>query len=71
MYPSSWEAPGSSLARRAQLRWATLTVVFEAARAFLDPVLGEPLDAAWDPGTWSWTLEPKRAYPLNRSPVRG
>jgi Nucleotidyl transferase AbiEii toxin, Type IV TA system len=27
----------------------------EAARAFLDPVLGKDVDAVWSPGTWTWS----------------
>lgn len=53
--PGTWEAPYASLARLDHLRWATLADVFEAARSFLDPVLGGSLDATWDPDNWTWT----------------
>ncbi len=52
--PDAWEAPYASLASLDQLRWGTLTHVFEAARSFLDPVLAGSLDSAWDPNTWTW-----------------
>lgn len=54
--PETWEAPYASLARLDQLRWVTVADVFEAARSFLDPVLAGPIDASWDPSTWSWAL---------------
>lgn len=33
----------------------TLAEAFDAARAFLDPVLSEASDCRWDPSAWSWT----------------
>ncbi len=52
--PETWERPYVSIATADHLRWSTLVEVFEAARAFLDPVLAGSLDARWDPGTSSW-----------------
>lgn len=43
------------MAREDQLGWATLEDMTHAARAFLDPVLAEVVDATWDSGRWSWS----------------
>lgn len=53
--PESWAAPYASIAREDQLRWVTLEEAFEAARAFLDPVLAGLGGAVWDPANWRWT----------------
>lgn len=52
--PIAWEQPYAALARTDQLAWPTLDEVAAAAAAFLDPVLGGPLDATWDPAAWRW-----------------
>lgn len=49
--PVAWREPYASMAAEDSLPWSSLEAVFEAARAFLDPVLTP--DAA--PGTWSAT----------------
>jgi hypothetical protein len=53
--PESWDAPYAAIAREDRLRWSTLAGAFEAARAFLDPVLTGPGDEKWEPTTWTWT----------------
>lgn len=50
----AWTAPYAAMAREDQLAWPTLDEVTKAAKEFLDPVLGEPLDATWEPATWTW-----------------
>ena len=50
----AWVTPYAAMARDDQLAWPTLDEVTKAAKAFLDPVLAGELDAAWDPGTWTW-----------------
>jgi hypothetical protein len=56
MPPETWAAPYTVIAREDQLRWVTLLDAFEAARAFLDPVLTASGGAVWDPTTWRWTV---------------
>jgi len=51
---AAWETPYAAMAREDQLAWPTLDKVTTAAKAFLDPVLTGNLDAAWNPGTWTW-----------------
>lgn len=53
--PETWAAPYDAMAREDQLRWVTLVEAFDAARAFLDPVLAGPGRAMWDHATWRWT----------------
>jgi hypothetical protein len=53
--PETWAAPYATIAREDQLRWVTLVEAFEAARAFLDPILSGPGDTTWDPTDWRWT----------------
>lgn len=53
--PEPWAAPYAAIAREVQLRWITLADAFEAARAFLDPVLTGSGGAVWDPTAWRWT----------------
>jgi len=50
----AWRTPYAVMARDDQLAWLTLDDVTTAARAFLDPVLGDSLDATWEPSSWSW-----------------
>jgi hypothetical protein len=54
--PDAWTAPYAAIAREDQLRWVTVVDAFEAARAFLDPVLIGPGGAVWNPSTWCWTV---------------
>jgi hypothetical protein len=54
--PETWVAPYTIIAREDQLRWSTLVDVFEAARAFLDPVLTGSGGAVWDPTAWRWRV---------------
>lgn len=54
--PEIWAAPYAIIAREDQLRWSTLVDAFEAARAFLDPVLTGSGGAVWDPTAWRWTV---------------
>jgi hypothetical protein len=54
--PEIWASPYTVLAREDQLRWPTLADAFEAARAFLDPVLAAPDGAMWDPTAWRWKV---------------
>jgi hypothetical protein len=53
--PDTWEDPYATIAKEDQLRWSTLDEAFEAARAFLDPVLAGLSDSRWDPEGWSWS----------------
>jgi len=53
--PGTWEEPYAAIAREDQLRWPTLAEAFEAARAFLDPVLAGLEDLTWEPPIWTWT----------------
>jgi len=50
----TWAPPYAAMARADQLLWPTLDDVTAAARAFLDPVLAEDMDATWEPGAWRW-----------------
>ncbi len=52
--PATWEGPYASIAKEDHLRWPTIGDVFEAARAFLDPVLTGSSGDRWDPESWSW-----------------
>ena len=51
---AAWAVPYAAMAREDGLPWATLGEVTQAARAFLDPVLGGDLDATWEPEKWRW-----------------
>jgi hypothetical protein len=51
--PVSWKPIYERMARQDDLRWTTLEAVYEAARAFLDPVLATG-GGRWRPGSWSW-----------------
>ncbi len=53
--PDTWKGPYAAIARGDQLRWSTLGEVFEAARAYLEPVLAGLSDSRWDPDAWSWS----------------
>lgn len=53
--PATWEDPYAAIAKEDQLRWPTIEEAFEAARAFLDPVLAGLSDSRWDPDGWWWT----------------
>lgn len=46
--------PYAALADQDELAWVTLEEVTAAARAFLHPVLGGEVDAAWEPAAWAW-----------------
>ncbi len=50
----AWTVPYATMAREDRLAWPTLDAVTTATRAFLDPVLADDLDAAWDPAAWTW-----------------
>jgi len=53
--PPTWEGPYAVIAKEDQLPWLTVDEAFEAARAFLDPVLAGLSDGRWNPEGWSWT----------------
>jgi len=53
--PDTWEGPYATIANEDQLRWPTLDEAFEAAQAFLDPVLTGLTGSHWTPETWSWS----------------
>lgn len=53
--PPTWEGPYAGIAKEDQLPWPTVDEAFEAARAFLDPVLAGLSDGRWNPEGWSWT----------------
>jgi hypothetical protein len=50
----AWTAPYAAMAREDQLAWPTLDEVTKAAKEFLEPVLGNPLDGTWEPAMWIW-----------------
>ncbi|MFY0535812.1 nucleotidyl transferase AbiEii/AbiGii toxin family protein [Nannocystis pusilla] len=52
--PGLWEQSYAALARDNHLQWATLVEVTAAARAFVEPVLGDASAAEWDPAAWAW-----------------
>lgn len=52
---ATWEAPYAAIAKEDLLQWPALADAFDAARAFLDPVLAGLSDGRWDPSRWSWT----------------
>ena len=52
--PEAWRTPYEAMAREDQLVWTTLEDVAQAARVFLDPVLGSGVVGAWDPGNLAW-----------------
>lgn len=52
--PATWENPYASIAQENQLSWPRLCDVFEAAQAFLDPVLATNLECVWTPTDWKW-----------------
>ncbi len=56
--PDTWDRPYASIAREDQLQWPTLDAVFDAARAFLDPVLAGSMNGHWEPESWTWTSRP-------------
>ena len=53
--PDTWEGPYTTIAKEDQLRWSILDEAFEAARAFLDPMLAGLSDSQWEPEGWSWS----------------
>jgi len=48
--PLAWAAPYADLAWRDGLAWTDLETVTAAARAFVDPILGNAPVVAWTPG---------------------
>ena len=52
--PATWRAPFRRLAGETGLDYGTLHDAVEAARHFLDPVLGSEAPGVWDPVSWSW-----------------
>lgn len=53
--PASWAGRyEEQMAQPFKLPWPTLTVVHQAASAFLDPVLGGTAGPTWDPHRWAW-----------------
>jgi hypothetical protein len=54
--PAAWESSYAAMAREDGLAWPTLADVAAAGRAFLDPVLGTPPAATWDPAMARWIL---------------
>ncbi|MBV8761871.1 MAG: nucleotidyl transferase AbiEii/AbiGii toxin family protein [Deltaproteobacteria bacterium] len=52
--PDEWRAPYAAMATEDSLPWATLDEVFEAARAFLEPVLASGEGSRWNVATWRW-----------------
>jgi hypothetical protein len=51
---ANWEKPYAQMAEEDSLPWPTLAALMEAARAFLDPVLGVGARDRWRPSRWSW-----------------
>jgi len=54
--PAAWEPVYARIATQNELTWNTLSDVFDAAHAFLDPVLGNG-EGTWDPVGWRWRPE--------------
>jgi len=52
--PAPWEGPYAAIAQEDELQWLTVHDAFEAARAFLDPVLAGPSAHRWDHLGWCW-----------------
>ncbi len=53
--PSAWREPYASIAAEDSLPWRTLDDVFEAARAFVEPVLNDPgCPPTWRPSSRRW-----------------
>jgi hypothetical protein len=55
--PDRWSEPYRELAEASRLPWRELKDAYEAARAFLDPVLRGD-GQRWDPATWTWGPRP-------------
>jgi hypothetical protein len=52
---SAWTIAYAAMAREDGLAWPTLDDVTVAVQTFLDPVLGDVVDAVWSPQDWKWT----------------
>ena len=52
--PAAWEPVYAEMAAEDELRWVTLADVAAAARAFLDPVLGDGVLTRWEGARWRW-----------------
>lgn len=52
--PATWTEPYKELAEAHDLPWSSLAQVTEAARAFVDPILGDRELTTWDPAAWEW-----------------
>lgn len=52
--PESWERPYARMAEQDELRWTTLTDVFQAASGFLNPILANT-SGTWSPDAWDWS----------------
>jgi hypothetical protein len=52
--PANWVEPYRLLAEANDLPWTSLLDVTAAARAFVDPILGDRELTAWDPVAWAW-----------------
>jgi hypothetical protein len=52
--PTTWEKEYADLAAENDLPWKTLSEVFAAAGAFIDPVLADGEDASWSRDGWRW-----------------
>ncbi len=59
--PPAWVPPYATMAREDGLAWSALDDVTGAARAFIDPVLAEGLDATWEPEAWRWQPRARRS----------
>lgn len=52
--PAEWSVPYARMAEQDGLPWRTLAEVEGVARGFIDPLLGEVVEATWEPGSWGW-----------------
>lgn len=52
--PSEWSTAYAAMALEDELPWPTLRAVFDAASAFLDPVLARTAVEVWSPTRWCW-----------------
>ncbi len=55
--PERWFQTYGVLAQENDLPWSTMDDLFQAASAFMNPLL-QGDEGEWDPGTWTWRSRP-------------
>lgn len=58
--PPEWTSSYAQIAKQNKLTWLSLLEVTQAARRFLDPVLGDNAPRMWSPQDWAWSSYPDR-----------